>query len=163
MNKKIILALLLIAFLIVPVVGLATVVEPEPEPEPEPGVVEGPEVAGCAGLTTRADCLGGYYHKGVTHTCFWNHPATPYCRHYAPPAPEIHPFLIIERAIDLMTTVLIAAAVIFVIIGGFTILTAEGDAEKMGAGRTKITYAIIAVIVAVAAQGLIGFIEGAFT
>ena len=148
MNKKIILALLLIVFLIVPVVGLAT---------------DGPEVAGCKTLKTRADCLGGFHHGGVIYTCFWGHPAIPFCRHYAPPAPEIHPFLIIERAINLMTTVLIAAAAIFVIMGGFTILTAEGDAEKMGAGRTKITYAIIAVIVAVAAQGLIGFIEGAFT
>ena len=160
MNKKIILALLLIVFLIVPVVGLATAVEPPAVEPPAP-----PEIAGCAGLTTRADCLAGYHHEktGHTYTCFWNHPTTPHCRHYAPPAPEIHPFLIIERGIDLMTTVLIAAAAIFVIMGGFTILTAEGDAEKMGAGRTKITYAIIAVIVAVAAQGLIGFIEGAFT
>jgi hypothetical protein len=158
MNKKIILALLLIAFLIMPVIGLAGGV-------PTGADAANPQVAGCAAIDTKDLCVEGYLHvaSGVRYSCFWGHDHPHPCRYRPPEAPEISPFAIIERGIDLMTTVLIAAAVIFVIMGAFTILTAEGDAEKMGAGRTKITYAIVAVIVAVAAQGLIGFIEGAFT
>ena len=100
MNKKNILALLLVAFLAVPVAGLAV------GAAPDVGVVE-----------------------------------------------------VITDIINVLFFILVSVAAIFIILGAFTILTAQGDAEKMGTGRTQITYAIVAVVVAIAAQGIIAFIR----
>ncbi len=78
------------------------------------------------------------------------------------PAPEV-PFLIgLDRIVNIIFTILVAAAVIFVMIGAFQLLTAGGDAEKVSQGREKILYAVIAVVVALLARGIIAFIRGAF-
>ena len=145
--KKIILTLFLISFSVVPVIGLAT---------------DPPEVAGCAGLTTRAECLAGFPHEGIIHTCFWNHPTAPHCRHYAPPAPEIAPLAALDTIINVLFTVLVVVAVIFIILGAFSLLTAQGDETKISTGRQKILYAIIAVVVALLARGLVDWVRGLF-
>ena len=102
--KKIILALLLIGFLVVPVIGL--------------GAIE--------------------------------------------PAPDIEPLDAIETIINVLFTILVAVAVIFIILGAFSLLTADRDETKISTGRQKILYAIIAVVVALLARGLVEWIRGLF-
>lgn len=60
----------------------------------------------------------------------------------------------IYQITDWIFTVLIAIAIIFVLVGGFFIITAGGDAEKVTKGRTYIMYALIGFIVAVLAKAL---------
>ena len=102
--KRIILVLLLIGFLVVPVVGLATI----------------------------------------------------------EPAPEVPPLDALDTIINVLFTVLVIVAVIFIILGAFTLLTAQGDEDKINKGRTQILYALIAVVVAIAARGLVDWIRGVF-
>ena len=78
------------------------------------------------------------------------------------PAPEI-PFLgALDRIVDVLFTILMAVAVISVMIGAFQLLTAGGDAEAINKGREKILYALIAVVVALLAQGMVTFVEHMF-
>ena len=48
--------------------------------------------------------------------------------------------------------ILLLIVVIMVIIGGFTYLTASGDPEKAGKGKTIITYSIIGMAIALLAK-----------
>ena len=50
-------------------------------------------------------------------------------------------------------------AVIFLIIAGFTFLTASGDTDKVTRARRMLTYALIGVAVAVGSRGLVALIE----
>jgi len=78
------------------------------------------------------------------------------------PAPEIGFLIGLDRIENIIFTILVAAAVIFVMIGAFQLLSAGGDTEKIGEGRQKILYAVIAVVVALLARGIIDFIRRAF-
>jgi len=78
------------------------------------------------------------------------------------PAPEIGFLIGLDRIVNIIFTILVAAAVIFVMIGAFQLLSAGGDTEKIGEGRQKILYAVIAVVVALLARGIIDFIRDAF-
>lgn len=40
-------------------------------------------------------------------------------------------------------------AVLFVILGGYFILTSQGDAQKLATGRSYITYAVIGLLLAI--------------
>ena len=102
--KKIILTLFLISFLVVPIVGLATI----------------------------------------------------------EPAPVVDPLDALDTIINVLFTVLVVVAVIFIILGAFSLLTAQGDDTKISTGRQKILYAIIAVVVALLARGLVDWVRGLF-
>ena len=128
MNKKIILALLLVAFLAMPVaVPVAVPAE---------------------------NSLMSIASSSVINIATAT--ATPPAIDAAPDVPLVR---VITNVINVLFFILVSVAAIFVILGAFTILTAEGDAEKMGKGRSQITYAIVAVVLAIAAQGIIAFIE----
>ena len=77
-------------------------------------------------------------------------------------APGIGLLAALEVIINVLFTLLVAVAVIFIIFGAFELLQAGGDPEKIGAGRAKILYAAIAVIVALLARGIIAFVRGMF-
>jgi hypothetical protein len=47
-----------------------------------------------------------------------------------------------------------AVAIIFIIMGAFTIITAGGDPSKVSTGRNYILYAVIGVLVGLAAKGI---------
>jgi hypothetical protein len=49
---------------------------------------------------------------------------------------------------------MIAIAVIFIIIGGFTFLTSAGDAEKTQKGRNYIMYAAIGIVIGLLAKAV---------
>ncbi|MFC1656380.1 hypothetical protein ACFL14_00215 [Patescibacteria group bacterium] len=54
----------------------------------------------------------------------------------------------------------VIVALFFAILGGFQYITAGGDAEKAGAGRTMLLNAIIGMIIMFAAYAVIGLIWG---
>jgi len=76
----------------------------------------------------------------------------------APIPPAVGPMEAIANITRAVFNILMGVAILFVLYGAFTILMAAGDAEKMGKGKTMIIYALIAVIVAVLAQGIIAWI-----
>jgi hypothetical protein len=74
-------------------------------------------------------------------------------------APETSPFIIVERVVNVLFTVLLVAALIVIVIAAFTFVTAAGEPEKVQTARNLIIYAIIGIVVAVAARGVIGYIR----
>jgi len=47
-----------------------------------------------------------------------------------------------------------AVAIVFIILGAFTIVTAGGDPQKVTAGKNYLLYAVIGVLVGLAAKGI---------
>lgn len=68
----------------------------------------------------------------------------------------------VEGAIGTVIGVFLAIAgiiaVVYLIYGGFQYITAGGDAEKAGAGKTTIIHAIIGIIIIVAAFVLFRYV-----
>lgn len=55
-----------------------------------------------------------------------------------------------------------ALSFIFIIIGGFKIVTSSGDSKKLSSAQATILYAIIGVIVCIMAIAIINFIQKFF-
>jgi len=55
---------------------------------------------------------------------------------------------------DWIFYIVFAVAIIFIIMGALTIMTAGGSPEKVTSGRNYILYAVIGVIIALAAKGI---------
>ena len=49
---------------------------------------------------------------------------------------------------------LLIVAVIFIFLAAFSYMTAAGDPEKMGKAKSKLIYAIIAIVIALVAKGV---------
>lgn len=52
-------------------------------------------------------------------------------------------------------TILLALAAIFIMLAGFTFVTAAGDPEKVKTARSYVVYSILGVLVAFLAKGLV--------
>ncbi len=68
-------------------------------------------------------------------------------------------FQVIERIITFGTYSVFAIAVILVLIGAYYYVTAGGDAEKTKTARTYILYALVGVILALLARGIVALIR----
>jgi heme/copper-type cytochrome/quinol oxidase subunit 2 len=64
----------------------------------------------------------------------------------------------LETITNILFGILVIVSVIFILIGAYTILTAQGDAEKVNTGKNQVLYAIIAVIIGILAIGAIDFV-----
>ena len=67
---------------------------------------------------------------------------------------------IINTVINWAFGLLIALAVLFIFYAAFLYLTAAGDAEKVKSASNYIIYAVIALVVAFAARGLVAIVRG---
>ena len=56
----------------------------------------------------------------------------------------------------------IILGVLFLIIGGVTILTSRGDEQKLGTGKKTITWAVVGIILLVLAFALVNIIANFF-
>ena len=74
-------------------------------------------------------------------------------------APEVEPIGALETIIDIVFTVLIVLAVLFLIIAGFYFVTASGNPEQIGKARNMVIWAIVGVVVALLARGIVSFIR----
>lgn len=61
--------------------------------------------------------------------------------------------------IDYLFTILLVLAVVFIIIAAFRYLTAAGDEEKVGKAHKTLLYAVVAIAVALLAQGIVFIVE----
>lgn len=65
---------------------------------------------------------------------------------------------ILVRAAQIVAIVTGVAAVIIIIIGGIQFVLAGGDSSKVASARNTIIYALIGLVVAIAAQSIITFV-----
>jgi len=80
----------------------------------------------------------------------------------APPpktAPTIDTMDLLDRITNWLFAILLIVAALCIIIAGFLFVTAAGDANQTQKARDFILYALIGVLVAFAAKGLVLFIE----
>lgn len=56
----------------------------------------------------------------------------------------------------------IVAAVIYIIVIAFNILTASGDPDKLSKANTQLIYAVIAIAIATLALAIVHFVAGIF-
>lgn len=77
-------------------------------------------------------------------------------------APDVEIWGFLTTITDWLFGILIVVAVIFLILAAFNFITAGGDPEKVGTARQQVIYAIIGLIVAILARGLVNWICDTF-
>lgn len=77
-------------------------------------------------------------------------------------APELDLIETIKTITNYVFYGLLLFATLMMIIGAFNFITAGGDPEKQGKARDAIIYAIIGIIVAILAKGIVLFLETTF-
>ena len=65
----------------------------------------------------------------------------------------------LENIIDWVYTVVMIVAVIYMILGGFAYITAEGDPTKLEKAKKQILWALFGVGIVLLASGLVEFVE----
>jgi type II secretory pathway component PulF len=75
-----------------------------------------------------------------------------------PTPTPISPWDAIRRITDFVFGLLIALAVLFIIIAAFYFVTASGNDEQVKKARTMLLYAILGVVVAILAKGIVVFL-----
>ncbi len=65
---------------------------------------------------------------------------------------------LVQNILNLLVVIVVIAAVIYLIINGLKFVTSGGDAGKAQEAQKGITYAIIGIVVAVAAGLVVNFI-----
>lgn len=60
----------------------------------------------------------------------------------------------IHRIVDIIFFALLAVAVVFFILGAFTIITSAGAPERVASGRNYILYAILGLVIAFLARAV---------
>ena len=65
---------------------------------------------------------------------------------------------LIPFAIDYALKLAIGLAVIVLIIGGYKYMTAYGDTEKQTSARKTLTYAVIGLVIAITAYGIVAIV-----
>jgi len=70
-------------------------------------------------------------------------------------APELDIMEALDSITDWLFTILIVIAAIWIIVAAYTFVTAAGDPDKTKKARDFVMYAMIGVIVAFAAKGLV--------
>ena len=72
-------------------------------------------------------------------------------------------FHIIGNVIEIALILVGVIAVIYLIMGGIKYITAKGDEEATGTAKATITYAIIGLVIAIAAYLVVQFVWKSFT
>lgn len=70
---------------------------------------------------------------------------------------------LIGTAINMLSWIVGVASVFMIIIGGFKYVTAQGDSNNITSAKNTIMYAIIGLVIAALAQGLVLFVLKATT
>jgi hypothetical protein len=73
-------------------------------------------------------------------------------------APEKDIMVVLGNILNWMFTILLIVAAFFIMIAAFNFITAAGDPEKVKTARNFVLYALIGVLVAFAAKGLVKLI-----
>ena len=73
--------------------------------------------------------------------------------------PDVDLMATLENIADWLFYLLLGIAVVFIVIGGIYYTTAQGDPEKIKKAGQSILYALIGVIVASLAKGLVTLVQ----
>ncbi len=73
--------------------------------------------------------------------------------------PEYDVMRTLDNIIQWLFVILLVVAVIFIVIGGLMYVTAQGDPEKVKKASQYVLYALIGVIVALLARGLVTLVQ----
>ena len=65
---------------------------------------------------------------------------------------------IIKTVINIFSFVIGVVAVIMIMISGYRFVTSGGDSSKVSSARSTITYALVGIVVAALAQGIVRFV-----
>jgi hypothetical protein len=65
---------------------------------------------------------------------------------------------IIQIVLNILTIIVGALAVAFIVIGGIKYITSGGDEKKVASAKNTLLYAIIGLVVAIAARVIIGVV-----
>ena len=77
-------------------------------------------------------------------------------------APEVEFMPALTTIMNWLFTILLVVAAICFIVAGFTFVTAGGDPEAVGRARRWILYAVVGVVVALLARGIVLFLQTTF-
>jgi hypothetical protein len=66
----------------------------------------------------------------------------------------------IQNILAIITTVLGAIAVLFIVIGGLRYIMSQGDPQAVGKAKGTIIYALIGLVVAISARAIVAFTLG---
>jgi hypothetical protein len=75
-----------------------------------------------------------------------------------PKAPTLDIMTVLDRIVDWLFAILLVIAAIFIIVAGYYFVTAAGSPEQVSKARAFVLYALIGVLVAFAAKGLINLV-----
>lgn len=64
----------------------------------------------------------------------------------------------LKVAITIIAVIIGVAAVIVIILAGFSMVTSNGDSQEVAKARTNIIYALVGLAVAVLAQSIVAFV-----
>lgn len=64
----------------------------------------------------------------------------------------------IETIIRIVLGVAGAVALLMITLSGFRYITSDGDPQKMNTAKNGIIYALVGLVIAIIAQGLVGFV-----
>ena len=77
----------------------------------------------------------------------------------ATPAPSVDLMTALNSLTNLLFTILLIVAVIFIILAGYYFVTSQGDPDKAGKARNFVLWALVGIAVAVAAKALVAFVQ----
>lgn len=72
-------------------------------------------------------------------------------------------WLIVAAIIEIMLRVAAIVAVIFVVYGGFSYVTSQGEPDKTGSAKNMLTNALVGLAIAVMAAAIVSFIAKSIT
>ena len=70
---------------------------------------------------------------------------------------------IVINVTKLLMALIGSLSVIFVIVGGIQMAAAAGNPKNFARGRETVLYAVVGIIVAIAAYGIVSFVGGALS
>lgn len=78
----------------------------------------------------------------------------------APPevVPPVDVLVVLDRIVDWLFTILLIIAAIAIVVAAFYFITAAGDPERVAKARNFVLYALIGVVVAFVARGLVALV-----
>jgi len=75
------------------------------------------------------------------------------------PLENIDVMRLLRTILNIIFTIFLTVAAIFIVIGGFYFVTAQGDPEQIKKARNMVLYALIGVVVAVISRGIVTWLQ----
>lgn len=73
-------------------------------------------------------------------------------------APNVDVMVVLDNIVNWLFAILLVVAALFIIVAAYNFVTAAGDPEKTTAARNFVLYALIGVLIAFVAKGLVALV-----